>query len=185
MIKKRNVFKEKREINNISLEELSSKLNITPYQMKRIENFESVVDYKNVEILKEELGISDLEIKEYYDNYYYIKSNESKIIRRTVSLFLAAFAYSVFFYVQTFVKGRQVDYFYTICWLVGVFGFSFLIGSFSLFCLSKDKISNLKYYIFLIILIILLGFSIYFYYKGFKMIYDFNLIYKKSTYYCC
>lgn len=175
MITRRNIIKEKRESKNISLEELSSKLNISLNELKKIENFEVQIDYKKLNIIKDELDITDQEIKEYFDSFYEVKTNESKTIKVAVSLFLIAFAFSIFFYVETFGI-RSTNYFYI--WIIGLFGFSFLIGSYSLFCFSKSKISNLKYIIYLVILTILLGFSLYIYFKAFGMIYRDNLTFK-------
>lgn len=170
MITKRNIFKEKRIEKGMSLKELSNNLNTNVFELKLVESFDKTPNLKYLKQMKEVLCINDEEMKEYFNDYYEMKSSESKAIKNTVSLCFAAFAFSLFFMVILYAKGAlNGNYYKTL--VLGLIGFSFLVGSFASFVFSKNKISNFKFIIYLIVLIVLFILCLVIYYKCYDLVY--------------
>ncbi len=96
-----------------------------------------------------------------------MKSVENKILKRNVSLFLAAFMYSLAFAIIAIGIGYKDEFVYKTL-VIGLIGITFLVGSFASFCLSKNKVSDIRYYIYLVILIILFVLALVLYSKGYS-----------------
>lgn len=173
-----NVFKAKRIENNLSLDDLSSKTNIKKYKLMLIENFSCFPNYKNIDLLQEVLNINEQEIKEYYDLYSKINEKENKSLRRGMSLiaisFMLSFVYKrysrgLYCYHQSlkifYKENPCLIYFFALVAGLSTFSIVYLV-------FSKGFIKNWKYYICLIISLILYGIILYIickYYPGFEI----------------
>ncbi len=154
MILKRNIFKEKRESKELSLEELSEQLGIDSKELNKIENFEKEIDYSSLSKIKKILDINDQEVKEYFDNYYEIKSKESKAIKRSLVLNLSSLIYVLTYLpiiITDWISLNNMKFFF----LVTFIGTTLLVGSYTSFVGSKGQISRKKYNIYLVIYTIL------------------------------
>lgn len=154
MILNRNIFKEKREAKNLSVEDLANELGIKINELKEIEDFEKEIDYKNLAKIKEILDINDQEIKDYFENYYKIKTKETNVIRKYLVLHFFSFAYLLSYIPMIATQWVSLDsmkYVFTI----SLIGFCVLVGSYTSFLCSKKFISNKKYFSCLILFTIL------------------------------